>query len=412
MSKREAGFSLVELLIAMLMFVFVIAASSQMFTAMLTQFKQQSKIAETSTEGIIGLEILRQDVEHAGYGLPWAIPAGITTDTYNEAEEADPCGSGGSADPSDYNDSTLLNPPRAVLNGNNNCTNNSDYLVLKATNIATNNASSKWTYLRALNIIKEWEPDTERLETSDRVIVLNLTATRALVADETGEGFTTRYLENGGDPDSLANANFAPPDNTITRTVYGVTPPVTGGVGTPLRMPFNRADYYVDIPDDNMPSRCADNTGVLYKSTLNHADGELTPLPLLDCVADMQVGYGIDTDPTPDGVVNCYVNNLADVLAAVDAENIRNRVRDIRVYILAHEGQIDRDFTFDAPVDTSSIRVGEPFNVLPGGNACTALGEDDLGKMFDLADISTTDSPWQNYRWKLYTIVTKPYNLR
>ncbi len=34
------------------------------------------------------------------------------------------------------------------------------------------------------------------------------------------------------------------------------------------------------------------DTGILYKGTVNHADGLLTELPLLDCVADMQVIFG------------------------------------------------------------------------------------------------------------------------
>ena len=53
---NHAGFTLVELLITMVVFVFVIAAASGVFTGLLTQFKQQSKIAETKIEGIVGLE--------------------------------------------------------------------------------------------------------------------------------------------------------------------------------------------------------------------------------------------------------------------------------------------------------------------------------------------------------------------
>ncbi len=69
--NREDGFTLVELIITMLIFVLIMAAASGVFTGLLTQFKQQSKIAETNVEGIVGLEILKQDLEQAGYGLPW-----------------------------------------------------------------------------------------------------------------------------------------------------------------------------------------------------------------------------------------------------------------------------------------------------------------------------------------------------
>ena len=69
--RREAGFTLVELMITMVVFVLVIAAASQVFTSLLTQFKQQNKMAETHIEGAVGLGILRHDLEHAGFGLPW-----------------------------------------------------------------------------------------------------------------------------------------------------------------------------------------------------------------------------------------------------------------------------------------------------------------------------------------------------
>lgn len=73
MDKREEGFTLIELMITMVIFVLVIAGASSIFTGLLTQFKQQSKITETNIEGAVGLEILRRDLESAGYGLAWNV---------------------------------------------------------------------------------------------------------------------------------------------------------------------------------------------------------------------------------------------------------------------------------------------------------------------------------------------------
>lgn len=399
MIKREDGFSLVELIITMTVFVLVIAAASQVFTGLLTQFKQQSKIAETNIEGIVGLEILRQDIEHAGYGLPWNIPSGAT---YSEATSSTVCGS---ADPSNYNDAST-NVPRAIVSGNNNCTNNSDYIVIKAVNVATNDSSLKWTELIyassctspynnfATNVCKRtWSSSTEDLSSSDNVILISpgaTSATERLLMANSG-AFEAKNFSS-----SEISSSWLPTSTTDNiRIVYGLNS------GNAPKRPFNRADYY--ILTSSVPQRCAPNTGVLEKATMDY-NGGFNQWPLLDCVADMQVVYGMDTDATIDGAVNCYTNNLADVLATVNAENIRDRVREVRVYILAHEGQIDRAFTFNPPIAPNSIRVGELATRLPGGS-CT--GETVLGQVFDLSGITN----WQNYRWKLYTIVVKPNNL-
>jgi prepilin-type N-terminal cleavage/methylation domain-containing protein len=404
MIKREAGFTLVELLITMVVFVFFIAAASQVFTGLLTQFKQQSKIAETNIEGIVGLEILRQDLEHAGYGLPWVIPAAVS---YSEASAG-------------YNDSPS-NPPRAILSGNGAGFNgSSDELIIKATNVARNNACQKSTLVNSNNQVREWRlPDgnfdnQNRLETNDRVLVISpgtSTNERLLVVKNNGTFYTT--YQRGTNPDSLGDADFAPSAATEVNIVYGISPERSSGdppeTITP-RMPFNRADYYIST--SSPPSRCAPNTGVFSKNVISHANGSRADnLPLLDCVADMQVAFGVDTDATPDGQINCYTNDLANVFATVTAQNIRERVKEVRVYILSHEGQYDRDFTFDLNSRNAGlnpaigcptcIRVGEglPLAVCEGGIA---------GRDFNLSTITN----WQNYRWKLYTMVVKPNNLR
>ena len=102
--RRETGFTLIELLMVMVIFGFVMAAISDMFVGILRGYKQQSKIAETNIEGIIGLELLRRDIQSAGYGLPWMMPGEYT---YSEVTNATALA---------YNDGSP-NPPRAILSG-------------------------------------------------------------------------------------------------------------------------------------------------------------------------------------------------------------------------------------------------------------------------------------------------------
>ncbi len=401
MIRQEKGFTLVELLISMAVFVISLVLVSNFFTGQLMLFKQQSRAAESNIEGVIGLETLRQDIEHAGYGLPWAYPSGFAGTNYSETAVTPA---------KNYNDAPP-NLPRAILSGDNltsGTLNKSDYLVIKAINVATSSTAGKWTSLQVAPFSgtppgnpRVWTyadgttPTPDNLSSTDKVVVLSMGGSgvqRTLVTN--GETFFVTYGANGS---GVTNATWAPPDSTTMNLVYGVDP------NTDLSVPFNRADYYI-ARNSSTPQRCASGAGVLYKATLNQAAGDFTQLPLLDCVADMQVVFGVDTDPTPDGQINCYTDDLSSALTTYDAANVRTRVREVRVYILAHEGQLDRTFLFAAPVAPSSITVGEPSGNLAGGSCA---GTTPLGRNFDLSTITN----WRNYRWKVYTLIATPKNL-
>ena len=130
-----------------------------------------------------------------------------------------------------------------------------------------------------------------------------------------------------------------------------------------------------------MPARCATNTGILYKGTINHADGGIRELPILDCVAQLQVVLVLDTNA--DGVPDSFQT----ASFAGTAEQIRTQLKEIRVYILAHEGQRDTGYT--SPV----MRIIDP------DSGTTPIDFTPTGDLL-------------NFRWKIYTLVVKPYNLR
>jgi len=414
---NNRGFTLVELLISALIFVLIMAAASNVFTALLTQFKQQSKIGETNIEGIIGLEILRQDLVNAGYGLPRNIIGINDSDGdgnfWEHLSNYDEAISWGSPDPSNFNDATKNldadaydgEQPRALVSGDsvnfsgsNNILNGSDYLVIKAINVADNEACRKWTTLKVGDEKKIWEPKTENLKDTDKVIILSPGGTEtnlmSLVVDNSGNYFTT-YNNT---------SNFAPTNNNETRSIYGIDPEVN------LRMPFNRADYFIwrfDSSGKNItPQKCAPNTGVLIKAVLNHSDGKFKDfLPLLDCVADMQVIYRFDMNQ--DGIIGTASNADGSIIADIDggegatvttvqdalnrASIMKNVLKEVRVYILAHEGQKDLNFGYQSNTVT--------------------VGEYGLGRIFNLST-SIGYPEYRYYRWKVFTIVVSPLNLR
>jgi prepilin-type N-terminal cleavage/methylation domain-containing protein len=410
MKRKDRGFTLVELLISMVMFVLVISAASQVFTALLTQFKQQSKIEESQIEGLIGLALLRHDIYHAGYGLPWRLggatyteagPETLTTWVDREFNDGPPAGD--SPDNPRQADLTLgiSFAPGAIRSEdgdgivfNNSTLYSTDVLAVKSMNVSRNAVANRWT---RLDIDDEKRDDLsgDSFEISDRVVVIAPGGTdevrRTLVIGDPVTGdWSTRYDDT---------ADFTPVDEGINFIVYGIKPQ---GDGSEPKRPFNRADYYLRIPDENFPSRCAPGTAILYKGFISHSDAQdgLIPaeLPLLDCVVDMQVVYRLDPGAIPAGVNEFesayYTNTLT-------AAQIREQVREVRIYILAHEGQRDASFNFQShhangdSVVTVGPRVGEP-------------GEGE-GRDFDLDGLIVD---WEDYRWKVYTLVVSPINFR
>lgn len=394
--KKEEGFTLIELMITMMIFVLILASTSDVFTNMLREFKQQSKIAETNIEGAVSLEMLRRDIESAGYGVPWNVDTdgdGDGDDWTSLTAFCEAVSDGSiTPNPTTFNDGATpvdlvcdtelgvrapkaLNVGNGTGFGNTGANNGADYLVIRAVNVANNTIAGKWTHLKSDKSKTSWNPASENLSSADRIIVISPGSTdtnsRSLIV------FNNAYSTTYNSTD-----NFAPSDSSEIRIIYGIG-------STAPRAPFNRADYFIKRPATNMPSMCANDSdmGILYKATLNHDGGGLNEIPLLDCVADMQVVFGMDNDEDGDFVAGTGspVDAYADELPGLTAKQIRDRVKEIRVYILAQEGQKDTGYTYP----TSTIPVG-------------------LYKTYDLTRI--TD--WRNYRWKIYTIIVKANNLK
>jgi len=395
----EAGFSLIELIVVMAVFIVVIMIAGDSFRTILTHSGVLAKRTESNIEGIIGLEMLRHDLAQAGFGLPTGY-LGRTSLDYNEAV---------SYPANRFNDAAKGSAiPRAIVAGNNldgadtKVLDGTDYLALKGTPMARNGAAQRWTYVDYVEggcAPRSWDAG-ESLSDDDNVIVLRRTVVNGRFRAElvtSDDTFSTKYNAAG-----LA-APFSPPAPGDTYFIYGISPDKTP------RMPFNRTDYFVKRPaSGDMPSDCAPNTGILYKATLNHGDddegtvntaaGRLYSMPVLDCVADMQVVFGWDLDA--DGVVETYSDarggtvsgGVGGAVPVDDAEKLREQLRIVKVYLLAQDGRRDRNYANAGP-----ILVGDE-------------SEESLTRKWSLEDIRKKG--WLNYRWKLYRIVVNPANLR
>ena len=383
--RKESGFSLVELMIYMALLGILMTMVFSSFTPVMQTSSRQWRMAETKIEMGLGLDLLRSDLEHAGFGLPWEFPVGVTPSPYSEP--AAPTA------PAAMND--FPNVPRAVISEDDSASsmNGADYLAIKALNVVRNEASQKWGLLgrTALHAVDIQSMGADAFDDAgvdaDRVIVIR---------PQVGPGENRQLVLDGTNYFAKPTAGdltpFAPPEtpndpNGERYLIYGLV-----DTNDPRR-PFNRTDYYIN--NAGMPAHCAPGTGTLLKATLNQGDDNFFPLPIVDCVADFQVVYYLDTNG--DGGWDTKVN--ASGLNGLTAQQIREQVKSIRCYVLTHEGGVDRTYTHP----NANITVGE---VAADGVTLVA----GAGRTFDLnANIGAT---WANYRWKVNSLAVTPRNLQ
>jgi len=402
------GFTLVELLVTMGVFIVIMVIAAQTFNTVVTQSLKYSKSEESNIEGVIGLEMMRHDLEQMGFGLFWSIlPTSTLTLSYNEALT-----SNWSADTTNYakmNDSGAPQPPPRAFVGFNGFANfTSDFIGIKATSVGRDVAAQRWTYIPYNNYsaaTKESRPVTLTSgtpQTNDKVISIrnnfNNSSDDRILVDNSGV-FYFDYVASG------INANFLPtdPQGLQINMLYGVST-----TNNP-RMPFNRADYFIDTPATGLPSFCGPRTGVLTKGIVSHISGAYERIPVLDCVADMQVILGwsmtageaksedgvhaYSSMPATDYSVTASPSTAAGDIQAwlQDPKMIREHLKMIKVYILAQEGRRDRNYTYPQPfIDL----IGDP-----------VFGSINMSRRY----VFSADQ--LQYRWKLYQIIVRPKNL-
>ena len=389
MKKREGGFSLIELVIAVAIVLVVLASAMSFFIISMKQFKTQTKITASGMEGIMGLELLRRDIEDMGFGLPWNnLPA------YTEAN--------GNA--AVLNDGPNI-APRAIVGMDNPgfTLNNSDYLAIKSakvgvvavTGVGRTSPAGKWTHLGYTGNKRVWAPASENMVDSDHVIVLAVGSTdanRRWLVNPAGASYTTYNNTAAYVPDEMRSTNI----------IYGIA-----DSSTPMLVrPFNRADYYVSSTVGLVPKHCAPGTGVLVKGLLSHdAAGTISELPLLDCVADMQVAYGL-FDPVARQVI--WSSELVSSTGVeLTAAEIRDQLVEVRVSILAQEGQMDESFRYPNDIIfVGSMGVGRNFDINTLPEQIHIMGSAHLQ-----CSVCGGNHKARHYRWKVHNLAVRPLSL-
>jgi len=385
---RNQGYTLIELMVVIAIFGVVMTVISVSFNRILAGSGQVIKSTETEIGGLIGLELMRVDLGFAGFGLPWSLGGA----SYGGESQSHLVDNNPDTDAAKFNDGSADGPPRAFVTANNKGFNGSDYLVLKGTALGMSDTSRAWSYLNyssAGPVVKKAKSEVELAPgNGDQVIVVNSAqkagvATRDLITN--GSTFWVTFNN-----DSMAQLTAFRPRSAQDRyLVYGISPSTKPVVS----YPFNRADYYIGS-SDNPSSICAPGTGVLYRGEVSQG-GHFSPVPVLDCVADLQVIFLLDTNG--DGQVDLHTDDIGNLSVA----DIRAQVKEVHVYILAQQGKKDTGFSYPNP----EIVVGDPrFRSLGSVWNTTNTNRYNL--------VTTLGRYWMHYHWQVYTIVAQPKNLQ
>lgn len=367
MTSDKKGFSLLEILIAIAIMGIIMAMNSQLLMDLVRGQRQQAGVVTTQFETSLGLEMLRSDVSNAGFGLPDEFAS--APGTYTEA----------TADPAQQFNSAP-NVPRALMHSNNvgaftNYIANSDYLVIRSPAVGMNTAAGKWTNITSTAVHIWNDVNLDMVNGRDYMIVIKPRSAlggRSKLIVSSG-AYSLQYIT------SALDAAFQPSAATGERYLaFGVEDSIAP------TMPFNRADYFVKRPAVTNVN-CAPGTGTLYKAIVKHGPagtgGATEECPLVECVANMQVVFRLDTNL--DGVPDQTVTDIS----GLDALSIKEQVKEVQIYILAHEGILDRRFTYG------------------GANPVTVGPSAAMGTTVDLTGFG---SDWNHYRWKIYTLIVKP----
>lgn len=398
--NNSKGFTLIELIIVCLILVLVILITNSAFEHIISKSGQLSKASKSNIDGIVGLELMRADLESTGFGLPWSFANPIKYDECKVVDNYTVSGinriDGIKPSSSYFNDgrgpSANGDVPRAILSGT--ATSGCDYLVIKSAAVGDERASRRWSYVgyssSGEGILRSYQ-GSENLEDKDNIITLSM----GFGADAANSGTARRLIPPIAVSDYYHTINSAksdppPGDASEYYVAYGIS-----SKNKPA-MPFNRVDYYIYRDANSISQSCATGPGVgnLYRSSIKHSDGLYNEMPLLNCVLDMQVYYMLDRNN--DGDLKPAKTLTNPDSSNMTAQQIREQVKSIQVNILAQEGGIDRNYTYSGNTISFGLynQSGSLLKTWDNTMLQRAAGDN-----------------WRNYRWKVYTITAQPKNL-
>ncbi len=325
------GFTLVELLVTFFIVSVALTIAYVAYINIVKGFKKQSKLTETQIEAEVGIELMRLDIEHIGYGI-------------GEDQDALPLEqlTVASGDP--------LYPNKLQL-------------VLRSVMNNTNQATVGWALVDCSGGFLQ------------------------VAGDSINNGTSVVYL-GAGNRIFVANGSFGVCPGSGFYVAFPYDDTVASGCGTDPGDQYCNEISYILSANQNLAT-CHPGTRNLLRRV-----GAGAGFPLLNCVADWLVTYDIDRNgdgavDVYDGEFNsATTSNDLDLNddGVVSADEVRIGLKKVNVYILVQEGRRDPDYTFRNAVACATSSSG----MAVASGACvridTGAGTADLGLPVDFAN--------------------------
>ena len=395
--KSQSGMTMVELMVSLAIVLLVSVAVTAGYIKIITAYKSQGAISSNFMSNVTGFDLMRYDLQMAGYG----VPSTISGYTYTEAAPK----TSYSAyippyDPSTLNEASISNtngPPHAFVlgGGASGATlsgNTSAVLAIKSSVANISNASGHFGIVSSA-----LDTSATNLVTGDHYILID---SSGALQQGSAAGVWDNTFNSGSPPGALAGG--------LVGFLFGLGPTAAN------TMPFNRVDYYLD--NYNLPSYCAPNTFELYRGAISQTKtgglGGLLispPSPLIDCVEDFQVAFGVDTSGTGTtalvwqsdlGTENTNSAGGGTTTILMSPANQQQYVREVKVFIVYQEGRGSLgkppEFGFSGSLSMGDSQTTFPANTVisnPFYSTFTPAGQ------------------YKHYRWRLKEIDVRPMNL-
>lgn len=309
---NNRGFTFVELLITMIIVSVVIALTGETFGRLVQGLRSESKSVEASLDKLTGVEKIRLDMEHVGFGVPiWTTPAKTAQETAMITWTEDV-------------------PSTAALGAPTN-----RLLQLYSTLNSTNAGSMGWAMVTCAG------PAVAPVMVVDR---RDATATNNVVLLDGDRAFQGQGLITGNICPTFGLFSAFP------NTGVDCLSETAAGLGNCTKISYSLRALPASI------TTCAPNTYELAR-TVGAGAGNA----VLTCVADFIVRF--DQDTTGNGSANVLQANTP-VAAPVTNQRIVSQLKNIDMFILVQSGPRDPQRTFAGDI-TMGGTINFANNIVP-----------------------------------------------